>query len=122
MNHRSHEVSLSILYTCLKNLAVVVLFVILAIRFHLWWLSLFSLLFQQRIKTVIDDSSESNNIESNLVRCDYCGELLYVKDIEHAVHEEFELHHWHRLEVAGKWRNICPSCVEKYRPKLDDTP
>lgn len=117
MNHNHHEYSLSVLYICLKNFAVIMIFLYLAFRFQIWWLVLFAVIFQSSVKTAIPSKEyfEASHVEiSNVLTCKICGEILIVSDIENAVHREMKLNHWRRIEVAGKWWNVCPHCVDKY--------
>lgn len=116
-----HELSLAVLYVCIKNLLSLGVFIFAAIEFRRWWMVLFAFAFQSSTKTVLSDFPERRrSVEpEHIMSCDYCGELLFVRDVEHAVHGEMQFYGWHRIEVGGRWRNICPHCIQKYKPKLE---
>lgn len=118
MKH-SHEIEYSVLCICLKNIIAILIFVYFAFYFHRWWLVFPALLFQTGVKTSLEEvvTSRRNVDASNIISCDLCGEILYVSDIQKAVHREMKDNDWVRVEVNGIWRNLCPHCVNQYTSK-----
>lgn len=114
MHSKSHEFSLSVLYICLKNISTILIFIYFALRFNTWWIALFSILFQSTIRSVTSDDKDVPIEASNFLSCYCCGELLYVSDIENAVHTDMKSNRWRRINVNGKWINLCPHCVDQY--------
>lgn len=112
----NHELEYSISCICLKNLIAILIFVYFSIYFQIWWLVFISLLFQTGVHTLLEDMllSRKSTSVSNFISCDVCGEILYVADVQNAVHGEMKDHNWVRVEVHGQWKNVCSHCAKKY--------
>jgi len=115
-------------YLCitLKNIVAITGFCVLAYLFHHWWIALFSLLFlssipyihsPQEITDIIGEARNKNLIQKDQIRCCCCGEILFVQDAENSVHTEMQEKGWKRIYVADEWKDICPTCAEKYYNK-----
>ena len=104
---------------CLKNLAVIALFMLLANVFKTWWISLFALLFQTFLPKRFAANIEPK-IDEPYITCSFCGEVLCVKDIEHAVHREMQANDWNRFPFPNGWLNVCPHCIDQYRKLLEE--
>lgn len=108
----------AVMNICLKNAASLALFVVLAAFFHKWWIVLIAILFQTDVPhpvNVIDPRPDSQ-----FITCGFCGEMLLVKDIEHAVHNEMHDKGWERIPCPHGWINACPHCQEEHADEIEN--
>lgn len=112
MKIKDRTYAMAVLHICMKNIASLAFFILIAMSFNNWWIVLFSIAFQSRIPSpicVVDPT-----IDDHYIFCSFCGEILKVKDLEHVVHDEMYVNNWKRLPCPNGWLNVCPHCSVKY--------
>ena len=90
------KVSNAALYCVIQNMTVVALFGILAYHFDKWWIILFSVLVQCSLTTK-PGNVQHDNTRSQIIRCDACGEMLFVLVLEDAVLIVMKYKHCRRI-------------------------
>ena len=119
----SKEFSTSVLFVCLTNLATFAFFCYLAVYFHHWWIALFAIILHNSIDIKPRNHEDEEDLSIHEVQCDFCGEILYVEDVENCVHREMRQQGWKRALVNKEWKDICPYCFsqleEAYRTVID---
>lgn len=102
---------------CLKNVAVMVIFMVLAVFFKHWWIVLISILFQTDVPHPVSTIDPRPN--SQFITCSFCGEILLVKDLQNVVHNEMEENDWERIPCSHGWINVCSHCRAEYSEEIE---
>lgn len=89
-----------------KSAVVMICWVVLAVYFDRWWISLFSILFLTGIETKTQPGAH--------FICDRCGNYSPTgKDHSEAFKKAHEAG-WIRVKNGDKWEDYCPECQRKH--------